>query len=137
MRFRFRLRANVTKKVDTKSGPDGARRNGKRVELRKEEERLAWLARKGDELGFRLGWVRASGAAEHVVNALVGPAVKEWGFRRRAGDGEGTARLTLAGVLFEGELEVTDAERFRRCLAEGIGPGKAYGMGLMSVAPAS
>jgi CRISPR system Cascade subunit CasE len=32
-------------------------------------------------------------------------------------------------------LEITDAERFRAALAAGIGPAKAYGFGLLSVAP--
>lgn len=29
----FRLRANPTRKIDTKTGPDGQRNNGQRVEL--------------------------------------------------------------------------------------------------------
>jgi len=33
--FRFRLMANPTRKIDTKSGPDGTRRNGKRVPVHK------------------------------------------------------------------------------------------------------
>ena len=49
--FRFRLRANPTRKIETKSGPGGARRNGRRVELRTEEEQLNWLSRKSRESG--------------------------------------------------------------------------------------
>jgi CRISPR system Cascade subunit CasE len=37
-------------------------------------------------------------------------------------------------VLFNGTLAVTDPERFRAALATGIGSGKAYGFGLLSVA---
>jgi CRISPR system Cascade subunit CasE len=40
-------------------------------------------------------------------------------------------------VLYEGELEVTDTAAFRQALEKGIGSGKAYGFGLLSVAPAS
>jgi CRISPR system Cascade subunit CasE len=40
-------------------------------------------------------------------------------------------------VVFEGRLRVTDAEAFRRALAAGIGSGKAFGFGLLSVAPAA
>jgi CRISPR system Cascade subunit CasE len=37
-------------------------------------------------------------------------------------------------VQFEGDLEVTDAAAFRAALAQGIGSGKAYGFGLLSIA---
>ena len=43
MTLRFRLRANPTRRIETKSGTDGQRRNGKRVELRGEEQWLALL----------------------------------------------------------------------------------------------
>jgi CRISPR system Cascade subunit CasE len=43
--------------------------------------------------------------------------------------------LALGVVLFEGELRVVDADRFRQTLVEGIGPGKAYGCGLLSIGP--
>src|SRR5262245_51726479 len=44
--LRFRLRANPTRKIDTKTLPDGAKRNGRRIELRREEDQIAWLRRK-------------------------------------------------------------------------------------------
>ena len=46
-----------------------------------------------------------------------------------------TKRLTFGAVLFEGELEITNAEDFRNALTHGIGSGKAYGFGLLSIAP--
>ena len=42
-------------------------------------------------------------------------------------------KLTLAGASFEGNLAVTDADAFRAALAAGIGPGKAFGFGLLSI----
>ncbi len=45
-----------------------------------------------------------------------------------------SAGRTFQGVLFEGSLQVVDAEAFRKALAHGIGPGKAFGFGLLSVA---
>ena len=36
-------------------------------------------------------------------------------------------------VTFEGILTVTDAARFRETLTQGLGRGKAYGNGLMTV----
>ncbi|MFI2609511.1 type I-E CRISPR-associated protein Cas6/Cse3/CasE [Kitasatospora sp. NPDC018619] len=38
-------------------------------------------------------------------------------------------------VLFEGTAVITDADRLRTRLTEGIGKGKAYGCGLLSIAP--
>jgi CRISPR system Cascade subunit CasE len=128
MLLRFRLRANPTRKIDTKSSPDGKRRNGKRVELRGEQNWLGWLARKGEQHGFAL---RESRVRPGVPDVQVIDQGKLQG--RRSGD-EGAARMTLAAVLFNGCLVVTDAERFRAALAEGIGSGKAYGFGLLSVA---
>ncbi len=45
--------------------------------------------------------------------------------------------MTFGAVTFEGILEVTDAEKFRESLRQGIGTGKAYGFGLLSVAKAA
>lgn len=117
--FAFRLRANPTRKIDTKSGPDGRRRHGRRVELVREADQIAWLQRQGQERGFALLSVRVSG-----LN-------KNQGHRRA-----GAARLTLASLVFEGLLRVTDPQQFLvRALCQGIGPGKAYGCGLLSLAP--
>ncbi|MCS6803441.1 MAG: type I-E CRISPR-associated protein Cas6/Cse3/CasE [Dehalococcoidia bacterium] len=135
MRFRFRLRANATRKIDTKSGPDGARRNGRRVPVRGDEGRLRWIASKAQEAGFAIETVRASAesAAAPVlaVDARPEPVVRGW---RPGGAGE-MRRLTLASVLYEGVLRVTDPSAFRNAIGAGIGPGKAYGMGLLSIAP--
>lgn len=118
----FRLRANPTRKVDKKNQKDGPRWHGKRVELRREEEQIAWLRRKGEQGGFALSGVR------------VQSQVKEHG-RRHDGSGAGSP-LTLTGVVFEGHLRITDADKFfHDSLAQGIGPGKAYGLGLLSLAP--
>lgn len=118
----FHLQANPTRKVDKKNQKDGPRWHGKRVELRQEEEQVAWLRRKGEQGGFDLLAVRVLGQ------------VKEQGRRQRSG-GPGSP-LTLAAVVFEGHLRITDAEKFYDLsLARGIGAGKAYGLGLFSLAP--
>jgi CRISPR system Cascade subunit CasE len=130
--FRFRLRANPTRRIDTKSGPGGERRNGRRVELRTEDAQLQWLRRKGEAHGFEVLSVRASG---EVPNVRVSDEGKSRGHRTN-GSGHGKSTLTFASVLFEGVLRVSDAEAFRIALAQGIGSAKAYGFGLLSVAPA-
>jgi CRISPR system Cascade subunit CasE len=116
----FRLKANTTRKIDTKTGPDGLRRHGRRVELVREEDQVDWLRRKGEQGGFQ------------VLNVHLEGLYKEQGKRR----GSGVSPLTLAGVLFQGRLRITDPERFlSHSLLKGIGPGKAYGLGLLSLAP--
>ncbi|MCL4465052.1 MAG: type I-E CRISPR-associated protein Cas6/Cse3/CasE, partial [Chloroflexi bacterium] len=116
----FRLRANPTKKIDSKSGPDGERRNGRRVELTHEKDQIEWLRRKGEQGGFRLLEVRTSPPmpeAPSMLNVLAMPAQKVVGDRRN----EHVSRITFGAVLFDGELEGTNAEDFRRMLETGIG----------------
>jgi CRISPR system Cascade subunit CasE len=125
--LRFRLRANPTRKICTKTGPDDKKRNGKRVPLRTDEQRLSWLQRKGASGGFELIQVRSSLI---VPNTRVAPESRSRGTR------SATGTLTFASVLFEGELRITDPGRFRQTLENGIGAAKAYGFGLLSVAPA-
>ncbi len=128
--FRFRLRANPTRKIDTKTGPEGIRRHGKRVELRTEQEQLDWLRRKASEGGFEIVSVRT---AAEIPDVRVSDEGKVGGYRN-VGSGNDKRRLTFASVLFEGKLRVTDAEKFRASLEHGLGSAKAYGFGLLSVA---
>lgn len=149
----FRLRANPTKRLPPATGTDGVRRDGKRVELRTEEEQLRWLGEKGTGniergrpgAGFRLVTMRARSGLPWSGSDSTPPLVadtrarsigKVVGQALRPVQG-GTARrehLTFGDVLFEGRLIVTDAALFRRTLERGIGSGKAYGFGLLSVA---
>jgi CRISPR system Cascade subunit CasE len=126
MVLRFRLTANPTKKIDTKTGPDGKRKNGRRVVLRKEDEQIAWLVRKGETGGFEL---LSLATRPEIANVAVLPMAGS----RRGIHSQG--RLTFGGVVFEGQLRITDAQCFRDALASGIGSGKSYGFGLLSIAP--
>lgn len=128
--FVFRLRANPTRRIKTRSTPDGRRCNGTRVELHGEEEWLGWLRRKGEQYGFRL---LSAHAAPGIADAR---ACREARIIGNRGVGQSNGRVTLFPVLFDGRLAVTDPARFREGLLRGIGPGKAYGLGLLSLAPA-
>jgi CRISPR system Cascade subunit CasE len=131
MRLMFRLRANPTRKIDTKSGPNGEKRNGKRVEVRGEEKQIEWLERKAGECGFQLLSVNLY---PEVPSLQISPESKMSGYRERKEGG--AARLTFNSVLFDGELTITDPQQFLQALKCGIGSGKAYGFGLLSIAPA-
>lgn len=125
-RLHFRLRANPTRRISNRDTTQDERWRGKRVELRREEDQVKWLARKGEQAGFSLITIRTqpdvndvhtTGAADHVMG------------RRDS------HRLTFASVTFEGRLQVINADAFRTALWRGIGSGKAFGFGLLSIAP--
>lgn len=130
--LRFRLRCNPTRKIDTRSGADGQRRNGKRVDLRSGEDRLAWLHRKAQDGGFE---VMAVSTDQAVADVRTAPEPARVGYRPDPTDGR-QRKLTFGGVLFDGHLRVRDPDLFRQTLTRGVGSAKAYGFGLLSVAPA-
>lgn len=147
----FRLRANPTRRIHQDAvGTDGKpdAKACKRVELRTEEEQLGWLRRKGEEGGFALLRVVARPDQDAArFQAAYGdvpvreedvPAVQASANAKVHGrrPGNRDMRLTFGSVLFEGRLRVTDVERFRETIRRGVGPAKAYGFGLLSVAVA-
>lgn len=127
--FRFRMRANPTRKVDTKSATDGSRRNGRRVPLRGDEALSNWLQRKAEQSGFRVLHTRL---APSILD--IRAAHEERAVARAVGLHE-NGRITIDSVLFEGHLAIADRDRFLAALEQGIGPAKAYGCGLLSLAP--
>ena len=133
MRLLFRLQANPTKRVgksdsraDEKYKPSETEKIRRRVELRTDEEKIGWLKRKGEDCGFRLTDVRIKDAVE---NAVAHSLSKQFGRR-----GRDDRKMTFGSVVYEGVLQVTDVEKFREALQTGIGTGKAYGFGLLSIA---
>jgi CRISPR system Cascade subunit CasE len=125
----FRLRANPTRKIDTKSDAQG-KRQGRRVELRGEAAQVAWLRRKGLGAGFEILSVATQ---PEVPAVLARRTAKVTGERLDPGSGR-RQQLTFAAVVFDGLLRVVDPARLRDALEQGLGPGKAYGFGLLSLA---
>jgi len=109
--LRFRLRANPTKRLSTGKG----NKAGKRVHLFKEKEQLNWLKRRAQAAGFR------------VMDVRITPEGNLNDYRRR---------LTIYQVRFDGILQITDPQALAQALRRGIGPAKAFGCGLLSLAPA-
>jgi len=115
--LRFRLRANPTVKRKRDGKPDaGSTRHG----LYKEEDQIDWLKRKAGEAGFQLLNVNITQAG--TLTSRV----------RRAAN---VQQQTYFGVTYEGLLRVSDARAFAEAISSGIGPAKAFGFGLLSVAP--
>lgn len=136
MILRFRLRGNPTKKVGTSRKAErlaGEKKdNGRRVALLAEKAQIEWLARKGFTSGFRILTVRASSEAPDVYT---GGRSLITGSKWRKVEGH-RLDLTFRGVVFDGRLVVTDREAFLAAVRKGIGSGKAYGFGLLSLAGA-
>lgn len=129
--LRFRLRANPTKRISTNNVEQKDETwRGKRVELRDEEAQLKWLERKAEQGGFQLLRVQSN---PELADTRVGPQANVVGRRR---DGTDKSTITFGAALFEGVLEVHDADQFKHTLIDGIGSGKAYGFGLLSIATA-
>jgi CRISPR system Cascade subunit CasE len=147
-RFRFRLTANPTRRVHQRATMSEDREHGrnwveetkwvgKRVPLRREEDRLAWLARQGERCGFRLLESRLEPIGRDVALARADIDAKLQGDHPDIFDDpeRDKKKIRIETARFEGVLEVTDAELLRAALQNGIGPGKAFGCGLLSLAP--
>ncbi len=130
MQVIFRLRANPTKRVSKNNPDQDDKWSGKRIEIRHEADQLAWLERKGQQGGFRLDRVAV---CPELPDTRVTTLEKTRG-RRVSREKEPAMPLTFGATLFEGRLEVTDREQFLNTLRVGIGSGKAFGFGLLSIA---
>lgn len=112
LRYRFRLLANP---VVCRS--EKGRERGRRVGLLREEEQRAWLDRK----------LQAAGLETLEV------AVLDLGmFKSRKGPG--TPSQTHLAVRFDGIVRCVDPALLSVACAEGIGPAKGYGFGMLSLA---
>lgn len=116
--LRFRLIANPTVK-----------RDGKRHALYKEEDQRRWLETKGTgcqekkrpSLGFK------------ILEMAIQKEGNQYGHIHRDNQKH---KLTIHTVQYNGRLQITDTTAFTTALQQGIGPAKAFGCGLLSLAPA-
>lgn len=130
-KLRFKLVANPTKKVGTipksvrtslsaeqlKNTPG---KNGKRVPVRVDELEN-WLLERAERYGFKVD----------TASLEIVPGYKNFSKGRPEHD----RSYRLRSVLYKGILEVADPIKFSMALTRGIGPGKAFGFGLLSVYP--
>lgn len=103
----FCLRANPTVK-----------RDGKRRGLLTEESQKDWLERKAQAGGFRVSGLQ-------IVRERMA-----FGHKTRDGEGQDMAHLS---VRYDGLLEVTNPDQMLKTLQAGIGSGKGFGFGLLSL----
>lgn len=121
-RLQFRLLANPTRKIDTKTRPDGTKSNGRRVPYRN-EQLVDWLVRQGESFGFSVD-------KEEVV-VQTGFVY----FDKKAKEDEKPQRGRLRSVRYDGVLTVAHPGELEKAIVQGIGSGKGFGFGLLSIAP--
>jgi CRISPR system Cascade subunit CasE len=120
-RLQFRLEANPTKRLRQ----DSRERDGQPVESKWVGKRVPvandqldkWLELRAEPAGFRV----------QQLTSVQGGYV----YVSRNGDSGQNRR----SVRYDGILKITDPACFEETLSAGIGPGKAFGFGLLSVAP--
>lgn len=107
----FRLRCCPSKRVWRPESVD----HGRRHALTAREDVFAWLHRKAESCGLHID----EAAFDRVY----------WQHTKNG------QNVKLTGVVFDGVVTVTDPGLTRSAIARGIGPAKAFGFGLLSVAP--
>jgi CRISPR system Cascade subunit CasE len=106
--LQFRLKANPSKR-DQKTR--------KLVGIFHQADQLAWLDRQAAQHGF-------------VVKSVdVIPTPSIYGIKAK-----GTPPIRILTVLYQGVLEITDSAQFTAAIQQGIGRGRSYGCGLLSIA---
>lgn len=112
--WQFRLTANPTR---TRKDPADPLARGALKPCYLEAEQEQWLLEQAGKHGFAL-----------TEGAFQVTRKQTCHFRKN-----GKRPVTLLAVTYEGILQVTDPEAFREMLCQGIGRGKAYGLGLMTI----
>jgi len=121
-RLRFRLVANPTRRLSKHSRqadgqPVQDKWIGKRVPV-PAEQLLDWLTRQSERAGFSIDKGLTTIQPGYIY------------VKKPGGEGQ-----RLRSVRYDGVLDVVDPARFQEALACGVGPAKAFGFGLLSVAP--
>ncbi|MEV7868802.1 type I-E CRISPR-associated protein Cas6/Cse3/CasE [Streptomyces sp. NPDC088124] len=161
--FAFRLTASPVQNTQSPHTPtpaqaarlaartDSKRERGFRLGHRTAAAQLGWFLDRTERWGFDIPASRSDSPAlgldqpspDTVLDAQAAPRdinplreVRITGRQRHSftKDGKGP-RVTFHSATFEGRLRVTDPTVFTTRLLEGIGPSKAYGCGLLTLAP--
>lgn len=109
-KWRFRLTAN----------PTISKSHGKVLAHITPIYQKKWLSDRAEKCGFSLD-----------DNEFQTVQSKWYNFHKK--DGDKSANIRLLSVTFEGILTISNAEKFKEILCNGIGREKAYGQGLLTV----
>jgi len=133
-RYRFSLLANPTRKVRSNAAGE-VLRNSRRVPITHREDRhdadgrrqrglVSWLVEHGEAAGFTVD--------PDTLRTITRPRQP---FVQPPKNGSPRRTGILHGVDFQGVLTVTDRDKLRAAFATGIGPAKAFGFGMLCLAP--
>ncbi|MDR4534009.1 type I-E CRISPR-associated protein Cas6/Cse3/CasE [Glutamicibacter sp. PS] len=118
--WNFRFRGNPVKSIRQEG-------RGKVVPHVTPSQQLNWLNSRGADNGFRVPQTEDDDWLATVTSR------QDAAFQRADPNAGRPGRVTLRQAQFDGVLEVTDVARLRKALTHGIGRGKAYGCGLMTL----
>ncbi len=106
--FQFRLKANPSKRD---------KQSRKLIGLFHQTDQIAWLERQASQHGFKL------------LGVDVIPTPNVFGVKEK-----GKAPIQILTVMYQGILEITNSALFINAVQQGIGRGRSYGCGLLSLA---
>ena len=113
-KWNFRIIANPTKDLSSAS-------KRKTIPLASIEDQKNWLIQKGEKNGFLI--------TENDFDVF-----KKQTFEFRKLKEKSKRKVTLFAVTYEGVLKIQDIDLFKKALYQGIGRGKAYGLGMLTIA---
>lgn len=121
--FAFRMTANPVHSVRLENAPldKKGRRRTKRVAHVTVAQQTQWFLDRTHRWGFTVG------AGDEASVRVVARRVLEFNRQERA--------MKIGTATFEGVLTIEDQAAMRRILVEGVGHAKAYGCGLLTIAP--
>jgi CRISPR system Cascade subunit CasE len=107
--YHFRLQVNPT-----------VTRDGKRFGLRTKQEQVDWLTAQGKKHGFEvMAYIRESSQ------------------RLQLRQGKSGNKITVHTVLFDGFLQAKNPQLLQKAICSGLGHGRSWGLGLLTVEPLS
>lgn len=112
-RWQFRLTANPT---FSRKKPNNSSR-GKVMAHTTVEHQEEWLTKHSENFGF------STSPDEFAVTKI-----RSYSFKKMSGE-----NVRILSVTYDGILTVIDPDKFKDALIKGIGRGKAYGNGLLTV----
>ncbi|MFC0673201.1 type I-E CRISPR-associated protein Cas6/Cse3/CasE [Brachybacterium hainanense] len=125
----FRLTANPVQALR----PDGSKR-GKVVPHVTPAQQVRWLVEKAPRHGFEIRDRITEGADSPAEPDVLVDRRTNLSFTRRDPHSDTRGKVALRTARFEGTLRITDVDAFRETLTRGIGRGRAYGCGLITLA---
>lgn len=112
--YKFEVTVNPTKKV--REVGETIKKNGSYRALTKEADIKAWLENRTEQWGFDFMFVQVGVVKTHHIH-------------------EHGKKLKLVTAEVSGVLTVTDPEKFKNSVINGIGRGRTFGCGLIQILP--